>query len=132
VEAEGRVRMIAGIRTAMAEKAVYYREAEKIVLTGSPRVWENDNMVSGKTITVFLEEERSVVEESVKAVFYPGKARTAVASPSPKPREEDPLVVTSARMEADHQNRQIVFLGDVVVKRGGMTLYADRVTLYYR
>jgi lipopolysaccharide export system protein LptA len=38
-------------------------------------VWQEDNVVSGETITIFLSQDRSVVQggrqERVKAVFYP-------------------------------------------------------------
>jgi lipopolysaccharide export system protein LptA len=45
------------------------------VLIGNARVWQEDNVVSGDTITIFLSQDRSVVQggkdERVKAVFYP-------------------------------------------------------------
>jgi hypothetical protein len=34
----------------------------KVVLTGDPVAWERGTRVSGKQITIFLAEERSVVE----------------------------------------------------------------------
>jgi lipopolysaccharide export system protein LptA len=38
-------------------------------------VWRDDNVVTGERITIYLAEDRSVVEggkeERVKAVFYP-------------------------------------------------------------
>jgi lipopolysaccharide export system protein LptA len=47
---------------ATCQKAVYFVDGEKIVLTGDPIAWEKGTRVSGKQITVFLAEERSVVE----------------------------------------------------------------------
>jgi lipopolysaccharide export system protein LptA len=68
-------------RTATAARAEYFDLEQRVVLVGNARVWENDNVVSGDTITIDLSEDRSVVqggkEERVKAVFYPheeGKA----------------------------------------------------------
>lgn len=47
---------------ATCQKAVYFVDGEKIVLTGDPVAWERGTRVSGKQITIFLAEERSVVE----------------------------------------------------------------------
>ena len=47
---------------ATCEKAVYFSDDEKIVLTGDPVAWEKGTRVSGKQITMFLAEDRSVVE----------------------------------------------------------------------
>ncbi|HEX5545423.1 MAG TPA: LptA/OstA family protein, partial [Nitrospira sp.] len=47
---------------ATCQKAVYFADGEKIVLTGDPIAWEKGTRVSGKRITIFLTEERSVVE----------------------------------------------------------------------
>jgi lipopolysaccharide export system protein LptA len=61
-----------------------------VVLIGNARVWQEDNVVSGDTITIFLSQDRSVVQggkdERVKAVFYPkdeGSASTPGASRPP-------------------------------------------------
>lgn len=65
VEATGdahRVRIQYENGNATCQKAVYFVDGEKIVLTGEPVAWEKGTRVSGKQITIFLAEERSVVE----------------------------------------------------------------------
>lgn len=61
--------------TATAEKATYYQSEEKVVLTGSPIVKQGDDFVEGSTITLFLKEDRSIVEGSkskrARAVLSP-------------------------------------------------------------
>jgi len=47
---------------ATCQKAVYFSEGDKIVLTGNPVAWEKGTRVSGNQITIYLTEERSVVE----------------------------------------------------------------------
>ena len=47
---------------ATCQKAVYFVDGEKVVLTGDPVAWEKGTRVSGKQITIYLVEERSVVE----------------------------------------------------------------------
>ncbi|SPD72632.1 Lipopolysaccharide transport periplasmic protein LptA [uncultured Desulfobacterium sp.] len=49
---------------ATAEKATYFKEGEKLVLTGNPEVKQGDDLVKGEQITIFLKEDRSVVEGS--------------------------------------------------------------------
>jgi lipopolysaccharide export system protein LptA len=60
---------------ATAEKAVYYQNEEKVILTGNPVVRQGNDTVEGERITIFLEENRSIVESSedrkVKAVIFP-------------------------------------------------------------
>ena len=62
IEATGRVKIEKDSGSATCEKAVYYHEGDKIVLTGDPVAWEKGTRVSGKQITMFLAEDRSVVE----------------------------------------------------------------------
>lgn len=62
VEATGRVRIEKEDGRATCQKAVYYEEDKKIILTGNPVAWQSGTRVSGKRITMFLEEDRSVVE----------------------------------------------------------------------
>jgi lipopolysaccharide export system protein LptA len=60
---------------AMADKAVYFQEDEKVILTGNPVVKQGNDFVEGSRITFFLKEKRSIVESSghkkVRAVLYP-------------------------------------------------------------
>jgi lipopolysaccharide export system protein LptA len=87
----GAVRIITrDCRTGTARRAEYYDMEQRVVLIGDARVWQEDNVVSGDTITIFLAQDRSVVQsgkqERVKAVFYPKDegAETAGASkPAP-------------------------------------------------
>jgi len=78
IVAKGHVKIIrteGGIATG--EQAVYYQADEKLVLTGKPIVKQKDNSVEGDRITLFLKEDRSVVESSsdtkVKAVIFSGQ-----------------------------------------------------------
>ncbi|MFH1350279.1 MAG: lipopolysaccharide transport periplasmic protein LptA [Pseudomonadota bacterium] len=78
--ATGKVRITrtdGGIATS--EKAVYYQDGEKLVLTGNPVVKRGDDLVEGTTITLFLKEDRSIVEgtgnQKVRAVLSPRGAK---------------------------------------------------------
>jgi lipopolysaccharide export system protein LptA len=62
IEATGHVKIENENSNATCEKAVYFVSEEKIVLTGDPVAWEKGTRVSGKQITIYLAEERSVVE----------------------------------------------------------------------
>ncbi|MGH7353799.1 MAG: lipopolysaccharide transport periplasmic protein LptA, partial [Candidatus Rokuibacteriota bacterium] len=88
----GGVRIITGdCRTGTARRAEYSDLEQRVMLIGNARVWQDDNVVSGETITIFLSQDRSVVQsgkqERVKAVFYPrdegrdGQARKPAQQP---------------------------------------------------
>lgn len=73
-----RVRRQAG-GEAVAQHAEYYEASDKIVLTGDPMVKQGEDFVKGDKITIFLKDNRSIVESSgerrVKAVIYPKKEK---------------------------------------------------------
>jgi lipopolysaccharide export system protein LptA len=75
VEADRDVRIVQGERVATGDKAVFYQADGRIVLTGNARVHEGADFVEGDVITVFLGEEKSVVQgregSRVNAVFHP-------------------------------------------------------------
>lgn len=85
----GAVRIITrDCRTGTAQRAEYDDAEQRVVLIGDARVWQDENVVTGERITIFLAEDRSVVEggkqERVKAVFYPrGQEQPAAASKPP-------------------------------------------------
>jgi lipopolysaccharide export system protein LptA len=62
VEAIGHVKIKQENSHATCQKAVYFSVDDKIILTGEPVAWEKGTRVSGKQITIYLAEERSVVE----------------------------------------------------------------------
>jgi len=62
IEATGRVLIEKEDGRATCRKAVYHGDEEKIVLTGEPIAWQKGTKVTGKRITMFLAEDRSVVE----------------------------------------------------------------------
>jgi len=76
IEATGRVKIEKDSGSATCEKAVYYHEGDKIVLTGDPVAWDKGTRVSGKQITMFLAEDRSVVEGGSHVRIEP-EGRTA-------------------------------------------------------
>jgi lipopolysaccharide export system protein LptA len=71
----GSVRIITkDCKTGTARRAEYFDLEQRMVLIGNARVWQDDNVVTGDTITIFLSQDRSVVQggkqERVKAIFY--------------------------------------------------------------
>ena len=62
IEATGRVRIQKADGRATCRKAIYYGDEEKIELTGDPVAWQQGTRVSGKKITMYLADNRSVVE----------------------------------------------------------------------
>jgi len=70
-----------------ARRAEYYDAEQRVVLVGNARVWQDDNVVTGERITIYLAEDRSVVEggkqERVKAVFYPRSQEPKTESKAP-------------------------------------------------
>jgi len=97
----GNVRIITkDCRTGTARRAEYYDIEQRVVLLGGARVWQDDNVVSGETITIYLSQDRSVVQggtqERVKAVFFPKEQSQAQAPKDPKKDTTTPGKTTTA------------------------------------
>jgi lipopolysaccharide export system protein LptA len=75
VEAFGNVRIVQLNRIGTSGRAVYSNKEGKISLFDSPKVIQGKDVVTGKVITYFLAEEKSVVtggpDSRVNAVIYP-------------------------------------------------------------
>jgi lipopolysaccharide export system protein LptA len=75
VEAFGNVQIFQVNRRGYGGKAEYDNRTGIIVLLDNPRVYQGDDMVTGKVITVYVNEDRSVVsgaaDRRVEAVIHP-------------------------------------------------------------
>ncbi len=76
VVSTGNVRIITrDCRMGTASRTEYYDAEQRVVLIGNARVWRESDVVTGERITIYLAEDRSLVEggkqERVKAIFYP-------------------------------------------------------------
>lgn len=75
--AKGHVEITKEGWVATGNQAEYFSKERKVVLTGNTKVWQNNNLVTGDTFTIYLDEGKSTVErntkkgERVKAFFYP-------------------------------------------------------------
>jgi len=76
VVAEGKVRVSHGGRVMTGDKAVFDGADETITVSGNTVVRDGNSSISGSRITIYVNEDRSVVENSegrVKAVIFPGQ-----------------------------------------------------------
>jgi len=64
IDATGNVVIQQGDKKAKSRKAVYHQRDEMLVLTGDPEAWEEGYRVTGTKMTMFLKEDRSIVEGS--------------------------------------------------------------------
>lgn len=75
IEASGGVRIVQGNRVATGEKATFFNRERKVVLTGSPRVYQGDDFLEGDEIIVLLDQQKSIVKSEhgsrVNAIFHP-------------------------------------------------------------
>jgi lipopolysaccharide export system protein LptA len=86
VEAFGNVRIVQENRLGLAAHALYENKTGKITLDGNPKVYQGDDVVSGKVITYLVNEQKSVVtgspNERVQAVIHPkGKEKNGGTKP---------------------------------------------------
>lgn len=70
IHATGHVVLQQAGKRAQSKEAFYYHQEERVVLTGEPVAWEKDYQVTGTRMTIFLREDRSVIEGS-KVMIHP-------------------------------------------------------------
>ena len=89
VKAHGNVRIRKGEIIATGTDATYQAQTGVAVLTGEPKVWRDRDVVAGQKITLYLAEDRSVVEGGTSAILYQGSAQEkgAEKAPGTKPRD---------------------------------------------
>jgi lipopolysaccharide export system protein LptA len=62
IDAHGNVVVQKDDRVAFSNDASYFSSEEKIVLTGDAHIVENENRLGGEKITLFMRDDRSLVE----------------------------------------------------------------------
>ena len=85
----GNVRIVTSdCRTGTARRAEYYDLEQRVVLIGNARVWQEDNVVSGDTITIYISQDRAIAQSSkgerVKTVIYPRDDNAGAAGATAK------------------------------------------------
>ncbi len=85
IEANGEVTVVQGDKVATGQQAVYSAQERTVILTGEPRVRQDRDWVRGTRVTIYLDEDRSVVEggpgERVESVLYPRGERPGKPQP---------------------------------------------------
>ncbi len=85
VECTGGVRIVQKNRIGTAAKGVYDNILGKIVLSGDPKVYQGEDMISGAEITYYIADQRSVVTGApsvrVEAVIYPKGKKDGSSAP---------------------------------------------------
>lgn len=80
-------------RTATAKRAEYYDDDQKLLLIGDAKVWQEDNVVTGERVIMYLADDRSEVEAGpqgrVKSVFYPKRDEEKPAGGAPAPKKDE-------------------------------------------
>ena len=69
IEASGKVVIEKSDGKATCGRALYDKDEEKLVLTESPVAWQGGTRVEGSQMTMFLKEERSIVEGGSRVVI---------------------------------------------------------------
>jgi lipopolysaccharide export system protein LptA len=80
-------------RTGTAKRAEYYDDDQRLLLIGDAKVWQDDNVVTGEEIEMFLADDRSTVRSGpqgrVKSVFYPKRDEEKPDAATPTAKKDD-------------------------------------------
>jgi lipopolysaccharide export system protein LptA len=73
VVATGDVKITKGDRVATCRRAVFDNIKKTVVLTEEPKIWQGKDFISGDKITFLIDEDRVLVEGSVRGIIAPKK-----------------------------------------------------------
>ena len=80
-------------RTGTAKRVEYYDDDQKLLLIGDAKVWQEDNVVTGERIVMYLADDRSEVEAGpqgrVKSVFYPKRDEDKSGATTPVAKKDE-------------------------------------------
>jgi lipopolysaccharide export system protein LptA len=88
ITAQGNVKIVQGDWIANGDFMDFNADERIVILSGNAKAWQEQNMVSGEKIIIYLDEGRSVVERStiegarVKAFIYPKSQIDKADAPS--------------------------------------------------
>ena len=71
IEAKGHVTITQGERVVTGDDAIFYQDAQKIIMVGNAVMRDGRNIINGDRIVVFLDEDRGVIESVKKAGSRP-------------------------------------------------------------
>ena len=75
IVAEGHVRVLHSGKEGRADRAVFYNQEQRIVLSGGATLSQGEDSLTGDNVTIYLRENRSVVTGGdrgrVRAVIHP-------------------------------------------------------------
>jgi lipopolysaccharide export system protein LptA len=63
--------------------------------------------------------------------LWPGTPAFSAEQTPGAEKKEKPITVVSDQLEADNVQQQVVFIGNVMAKQEDMTIYCDRLTVFY-
>ena len=96
VEASGNVKMSQENRIATGKKLIFFNPEQKIVMTGKPKIWQGDNLISCEKVTVLLEEDKIFFEGKVDSIIYPRSMQE-----EQKENKQQVEEITTPRREAE-------------------------------
>lgn len=140
LSARGGARVQEGSRRAECDEVLYEREARTLVCRGAPaRLWDGEDTIAGEAFHFDLADHRVEVRGGTRLEIH----RAWLPELAGEEEELDfelealsgpgPVTVESLALEAhdDAGARAIRFAGDVVVRRGELSLRADELTLQF-
>lgn len=65
IDAVGDVRINQQDRVGTCSKAAFFPEEKKIVMSGDPRLWTEDSIISGSLITIYVDSDKMDVKDAV-------------------------------------------------------------------
>ena len=138
--ARDNVRFEDGMKRATGDEAIYLTQEGKVVLTGSVRAWDEESVVTGHQMTLYIDEDKSVVIGSnyqrVEVTLKPREDERRLLHASGKNNgiasrgRESPIYVTADRMEADHSQKTVFFEGRVVTRQADFRMDSDELEVF--
>ena len=74
IVAEGNVKITQADKVGTSREAVYENLTRKLIMMGDPHLWQGKDELRGEIITVFLDEDRVMVDKA-RGLFSPSRVK---------------------------------------------------------
>lgn len=88
---EGDVKLVRATRTVTCERALYDRDAARVICEGNPVLRDGETEARGKRLTYLLAADEVLLEEAVQATVPSAQVDQVSKKPPPPPKAPAPL-----------------------------------------
>ena len=128
---KGNVKFVQGDTVLLADKVDYRESTDTAIATGSLKIYDDRNTITGDTCSVNFEEKKGTLTGNVRIVAEPKPKPQGSSDSKPKSLKsewKDELVITCDKVDYYYKEKKAVIPSPVTMVQKSRTVTADSAT----